>query len=235
MIRKCGLCADNIFTDAELAYQDIQVRATTAYYPGTIEQAMNTDANAYMHDLLDAFAIACEYSGDDGETLQWLVTSYKMASTNPNHSDCMAARAISHIDREWLHQIQSRTDHILPVQPLLPGHINRIGSIAKAALKKLSDHAFPDELKKAHEIQDCHRTRLAFTNQQNSDTGWYHIASVSDDKGDVRDHSTLIAPRLSQYHATRLTKAINRCLGLHPLDASMIIVGAKINRERNAA
>ncbi|OSQ39234.1 hypothetical protein [Thalassospira sp. MCCC 1A01428] len=226
---KCGLCTANIFTDAELAYQDIQDQATMRNYPNIIEQAMNIDANAYMHDLLDAFAIECEYVGDEPKTLPWLVTSYKMASLNQNHADCMAARAISYIDREWLHQIQSRPDTILPM------HIKRIADIAKTALKKLSDDAFPEELKAAHQIQDCYAHRLAFTVQRNPDTGWINIASACDVTGAIRDQSALISPRLTKHHAKRLTNAINRCLGLRPLEASMIVTSAVWAREEKAA
>ncbi|PKR54257.1 hypothetical protein [Thalassospira marina] len=229
MTTKCGLCTANIFTDAELAYQAIQDRATLRNYPSIIEQAMETDANAYMHDLLDAFAIDCDFGHDEPKTLLWLVTTYKMASLNPNHADCLAARAISYIDREWLHQIQARPDTLLPM------HVKRIANIVKTALKKLSDDAFPDELKAAHQIQDCYTHRLAFTPQRNPDTGWINIASACDVTGEIRDQSTLISPRLTKHHAIRLTNAINRCLGLRPLEASMIVTSAAWAREAGTA
>tara|TARA_R110001583_G_scaffold189552_2_gene352694 strand:- start:4378 stop:5070 length:693 start_codon:yes stop_codon:yes gene_type:complete len=230
MASKCGLCTANIFTDAELAYQAIQDGATMRNYPDIIEQAMATDANTYMHDLLDAFAIECEYVGDEPKTLLRLVSVYKIASLNQNHADCMAARAISYIDREWLHQIQSRPDTILPM------HVKRIATIAQTALKKLSDDAFPDELKAAHQIQDCYALRrLAFTIQRNPDTGWINIASACDVTGAIRDQSALISPRLTKHHAKRLTNAINRCLGLRPLEASMIVTSAVWAREAGTA
>jgi len=228
---KCGLCTANIFTDSELSYQDIQAQAQKEQngdYPQIIELAMHTDANAYMHDLFDAIAIACEYTlGDD--SLKWLITTFKIASLNAGYTGCMVRKAMTYDSYNWLHEIQSQQD------PFSDGQIARISATAKIILKKLSDDAFPDELKKAHEIQDCHQTSLAFTSQQNTNNGWYHIASVSDDKGEVRDHSTLIAPRLTKYHATRLTKAINRCLGLTPLDASMTVTSAAWAREAETA